>query len=85
MCGLDEHPEFSLQLWTSLGEKSKNERGKRKSDWEEIKDLKAIDFLLSHCMCLFWRLLCFNIVYQKDCRGFSGERKQKYAPQKKET
>lgn len=51
------------------------ERKKKKNpDQEEIKDLKAIDFLLSHCMCLFWRLLCFNVVYQKDCNGFSGGR-----------
>lgn len=54
---------------------------KKKSDQEEIKDLKAIDFLLPHCMCLFWRLLCFNIVYQKDFSGFSGERKQEHVPQ----
>lgn len=67
MCGLDEPPEFSLQLWTSLGGKRKNERGE-KSDQEEIKDLKAIDFLISHCVFLFWRLLCFNIV---DISAFS--------------
>lgn len=62
-------------------------RGKMKggSDREEIKDLKAIDFLFSYCMCLFWRLLCFNIVYQKDCSGFSGEGKQEYAPQQNYT
>lgn len=26
MCGLDEPPEFSLQLWTSLGGEKENER-----------------------------------------------------------
>lgn len=51
------------------------------ADQEEIKDLKAIDFLLSHRMCLFWRLLCFNVVYQKDFSGFSGGRQQECAPQ----
>lgn len=32
----------------------KMKRGEIKSDREEIKDLKAIDFLLSHCGCLFF-------------------------------
>lgn len=30
MCGLDEPPEFSLQLWTSLGGKRQNERLEKK-------------------------------------------------------
>lgn len=30
VCGLDEPPEFSLQLWTSLGGKRKNEREEKK-------------------------------------------------------
>lgn len=51
--------------------KRKNERGEIKSDQEEIKDLRAIDFLHSHCMCLFWSRLCWNILYHKDCSGFS--------------
>lgn len=55
VCGLDQPPEFSLQLWEVGGKKKKRKmkEGEIKSDREEIKDLKAIDFLLSGRMCLF--------------------------------
>lgn len=49
---------------------------KKKREQKEIKDLKVIDFLCSPSMCLFWRLLCFNIVYQKDFSGFHGRGKE---------
>lgn len=63
VCGLDEPPEFSLQLWTSLGGKrGKNER-EREREGKKVRPRgnqgpKSNWFPpLSQCMCLFWRLL----------------------------
>ena len=64
-----------------MGGKRKNEKGEIKLDREEIKELKTIDFLLSHCMCLFLRLHCFNIVCLKDFGGFSWGKNREGAPQ----
>lgn len=50
-----------MNLLNSLGSsgppqegEGKMKRGEIESDREEIKDLKAIDFLLSHCGCLLF-------------------------------
>lgn len=73
-CGLNETPEFSLRLRRGKMKRRERERGK-KSDQEEIKDLKAIDFLLCCPVCFHFGGSCIlTLCYKRISVDFLGKR-----------
>lgn len=60
VCGLDEPPEFSQQLWSVLGKKRKNEKSGNKVRPGGNQGPKSNLFPPLALCVYFVRLLCFN-------------------------